>query len=118
MTRWLALLPLALSAAPALAQQDEPRPDYYGVWKGTVGTYPVMMCIERDGLGQARGAYYYLSRLTPIGLAGRDDGPPAGTAQVGVDCPKNSRSTARTAPRAATSATADHSSHRRARIYS
>ena len=27
MTRWLALLPLALSAAPALAQQDEPKPD-------------------------------------------------------------------------------------------
>ena len=70
--RLLAALP-ALLAVPALAQ-DEPKPAYYGVWKGTIGTYPVMACVDQDGNGKARGAYYYMSRLTPIGLAGREDG--------------------------------------------
>ena len=72
--RLLALVLVAPVALPAVAQ-DEPKPAYYGVWKGTIGAYPVMACLDRDGLGQARGAYYYLSHLSPIGLAGRDDGP-------------------------------------------
>ncbi|WEK48047.1 MAG: hypothetical protein P0Y56_07060 [Candidatus Andeanibacterium colombiense] len=72
--RWLLVLLLALLTGP-LAAQGEPKPVYYGVWKGTVGTYPVIACMDQDGLGKARGAYYYVSHLTPIGLAGRDDGP-------------------------------------------
>lgn len=73
MMRWLALS-LVLLAVPALAQDEQPKPDYYGVWKGTIGTYPVMACVDQDGYGKARGAYYYMSRLTPIGLAGSDAG--------------------------------------------
>lgn len=64
----LAALLLALIASPALAQEDD-IPARYGVWQGTIGSYPVVACLGRDRYNQV-GAYYYLSRLAPIALKG------------------------------------------------
>lgn len=66
--KWLALLLLAFLAVPALAQ-EEPKPDYYGAWTGTIGKYPVVACLSVDGFGDLQGAYYYRSQLKPIGLS-------------------------------------------------
>lgn len=68
MTRWLtALLVVALSS-PALAQEEEPKPDWVGVWEGTIGRYPVIACLDtRYGRG-GQGSYYYLKHLVPIDL--------------------------------------------------
>ncbi len=38
-----------------------------GVWKGTVGTYPVMACFDGNG-GYSFGSYYYLSQRKIIPL--------------------------------------------------
>ena len=66
--RFLAAL-LALLALPGLAsaQDDPPRP-WEGVWRGTIGAYPVTACLQRDGLGTPKGAYYYLTKRVPIRL--------------------------------------------------
>lgn len=65
--RALILAFLAVLMAAPVAAQDAPRA-WEGVWKGTVGTYPVVVCLSRDGAGRGRGAYYYLSRKQPLHL--------------------------------------------------
>lgn len=62
----------ALFAAPALA--DAPPPAWEGVWRGTVGTLPVMACLNNNGGEFSRGSYYYLSRMQPIALNHEKDG--------------------------------------------
>jgi hypothetical protein len=65
---------LAMLAAP-LAQAQEAPPPWEGVWRGTIGAYPVVACLARDGLGEGRGAYYYLSKRSILRLqAGTGEG--------------------------------------------
>jgi hypothetical protein len=66
MKRWLVAMILALAASPALAQ--EAKPAWYGVWKGTVGQYAIMACLDVDGEAGRKGSYYYSSMLLPIAL--------------------------------------------------
>lgn len=75
--RLVAFLLLALGlAAPAAAQGEEPRPSWIGVWEGRIGSYPVVMCLDRwrksDGDGDGKGSYYYLSQMKPIRLRSGD----------------------------------------------
>lgn len=65
--RRLLALALALVALPAAAQ-DQPEPEWAGVWEGRIATYPVRLCVYTYGDGRARGSYYYLSQLEPIQL--------------------------------------------------
>ena len=67
---------LALVAAfPAAAQDAAPPPQpWEGVWKGTLGTYPVRLCLSQRSETWSVGAYYYLSQLKTIGLEMQDDG--------------------------------------------
>ena len=73
--RLLLVVAALLLATPAAAQD---RPAWAGVWAGTVGGFPVRLCVDMwDGV-PPRGAYYYLSRLEPISLSD-DDGDSAWT---------------------------------------
>ena len=64
---------VALIGAP-LAQAQE-APLWESVWRGTIGQYPVVACLARDGLGEGRGAYYYLSKRSILRLqAGTGEG--------------------------------------------
>ena len=83
-----ALAALMLLATP-LAAQDAPLPPWDGVWKGTIGDMPVMVCLQKGGGDWSLGSYYYLSQMKPIPLR-RDEagnwaeeanggGPPTGT---------------------------------------
>ncbi|MBK6802432.1 MAG: hypothetical protein IPG83_13395 [Novosphingobium sp.] len=67
---------LALLAAVPAAAQDAAAPPqpWEGVWQGTIGTYPVRLCLSQRSDSWSVGAYYYLSQLKTIGLDRRDDG--------------------------------------------
>ena len=67
MKRASALPALALLATP-LAAQDETLPPWDGVWKGTIGGLPVMVCLQQGGGNWSMGSYYYLSQMKPIPL--------------------------------------------------
>lgn len=70
MSRLLALcLLLSGWVAAAAAQDDLP---WAGVYRGTIGRYPVVACFDRWPGGKGKGAYYYLSQLRPIALRGPD----------------------------------------------
>lgn len=56
-----------LSALPTVAQDKMAAAPGHGIWRGTVGTAPVMMCLDGDG-AYKRGSYYYTRRLIPIRL--------------------------------------------------
>lgn len=73
--RWLAALLAVAIATPALAQEEEPKPDWVGVWEGTIGTYPVMACFDTRYDDGGRGSYYYMKHLVPIDLD--SEAPPA-----------------------------------------
>ena len=65
-----AILPL-LMAAPGSVPD---KPVWVGVWEGTVGTYPVRLCMDQWGENApGRGAYYYLSTLEPLSLTEDDN---------------------------------------------
>ena len=67
---WLgAILPLLMVAPGSVPD----KPVWVGVWEGTVGTYPVRLCMDQWGDGPGRGAYYYLSALEPLSLTEDDD---------------------------------------------
>lgn len=64
-----ALCAVLLMGSPALLQAaDPPAPVWQGVWQGAIGTLPVRACLKRDGVGDATGSYYYLSKLRTIRL--------------------------------------------------
>jgi len=67
---------LALIAAVPAAAQDAATPPqpWEGVWQGTLGTYPVRLCLSQRSETWSVGAYYYLSQLKTIGLDRQDDG--------------------------------------------
>ena len=70
-TRWFAAACALLIGVPSLLDAAEPTPPVWqGVWRGTVGTLAVRMCLagDRVGPGDAIGSYYYLSRLRTIRL--------------------------------------------------
>jgi hypothetical protein len=67
--RLVAVVLALLLAAPAAAQD---KPVWVGLWEGTVGTYPVRLCVDVWSNGPARGSYYYLTRLEPIALSEED----------------------------------------------
>jgi hypothetical protein len=46
----------------------EPQPQWVGLWTGTIGRYPVEVCLDTNGVGTPKGSYYYLNRLEPISL--------------------------------------------------
>lgn len=59
----------ALLCAPATAQADSGSSEWAGVYRGTIGPYPVMACLDSAGYNQAgTGSYYYLKHLKPIPL--------------------------------------------------
>ena len=62
-----ALAAVALLAASPVAAAEPPPPVWHGIWRGTIGNAPVLVCLDgsRDW---KRGSYYYLKRLTPIRL--------------------------------------------------
>lgn len=66
MRRLVALI-AALLLAPAAAQAAE-APIIDGVWKGTIGTLPVRVCLMDVSASYPHGSYYYLSQLKPIAL--------------------------------------------------
>jgi len=74
---------IALSCA-ALAKDAPPKP-WEGVWRGTLGAYPVVACLQENGLGMRQGAYYYLSKKVPIPLSFDKT---AGVWQEGAGQPK------------------------------
>ena len=61
-----------LLAAPVHA--DTPRPAWEGVWRGTIGTLPVLACLAQRSDSWNMGSYYYLNKLTPIPLNRETDG--------------------------------------------
>ncbi len=67
MRRWLSAL-AALLLVPAMSAQAAEAPIIDGVWKGTIGTLPVRVCLMDAGVSYPHGSYYYLSQLQPIAL--------------------------------------------------
>lgn len=65
-----ALLALAAGAAAVTAPA---QPGLTGLWEGTVGKYPVMVCLRAEGSYSDRGSYYYRSQLIPIRLERNDE---------------------------------------------
>lgn len=65
-----ALLAFLAGAGAVQAQEQErnARPDWEGVWEGTIGSYPVVACFDERYDGDGQGSYYYLSQLKPIRL--------------------------------------------------
>ena len=83
----------AISAPLAFADGAGPQwagPQWAGVWRGTIGTAAVQVCLQHQDYGDA-GAYYYLRHLGIISLgtldrkAGR--GATAGTVPVWTEAP-------------------------------
>lgn len=70
----LALIVALLGAAPALAKDDwqAPPPPWEGVWRGTVGTLPVHLCLDTTP-SRSTGAYYYDRHRSLIRLELSDD---------------------------------------------
>ncbi|WP_374530323.1 hypothetical protein [Novosphingobium sp.] len=68
--RWIAALAALAFAAPAVAATPPPLE---GVWRGTVGKEPVMVCLVDETYAPERGAYYYLSHQESIPLWLQDD---------------------------------------------
>jgi hypothetical protein len=65
---------LALALASPAAAQDQPRPQWEGVWQGTIGTLPVRACFFKHSDDWSVGSYYYLSRMRAIALDRERDG--------------------------------------------
>ncbi|MEO7814902.1 MAG: hypothetical protein ABIR87_05600 [Sphingomicrobium sp.] len=64
---WLAT---GIIAAP-LAAAEPPLPAWHGLWQGTIGAAPIMLCL--DGSNEwKRGSYYYRSRMISIPLRWND----------------------------------------------
>ncbi|BEV01653.1 hypothetical protein [Novosphingobium olei] len=59
-----ALVAFCLLPSPAFAKASWPE----GLWRGTLGTAPVQVCLERNGLDELQGSYFYLRHLRPIAL--------------------------------------------------
>jgi hypothetical protein len=81
---WLASL-LVVLLAPAELAQTAPaasKPDWVGVWRGTVGNAAVQVCLQHEDYGDL-GAYYYLRHLKIISL-GR-----LGSRPVWTESPKS-----------------------------
>ena len=74
----LALLTLAPLAAAAV-----PPSQITGLWEGTVGNAPVVVCLNGDTTLGGRGSYYYRSQLIPIPLKQKSDGSPLWEERVG-----------------------------------
>lgn len=73
------LAPLAAAAAAA------PAPQITGLWEGTVGNAPVVVCLNGETTLGGRGSYYYRSQLTPIPLEQKSDGSPLWEERVGAE---------------------------------
>lgn len=69
--RLAAMLALLVGCVSAASAQTAQWPE--GVWRGTIGTLPVQVCLERDGLDQLRGSYFYMKHLRPIALEHASD---------------------------------------------
>ena len=60
---------VALSAALLAVQaQAESSPAWAGIWRGTLGRYPITVCLQQGGADDYFGAYYYEKRLRIITL--------------------------------------------------
>ncbi len=66
---------IALAALLGLAGQAQAasRP-MEGVWRGTIGKAPIMVCLVDETYSPARGSYYYLAHQQSIALDGGEDG--------------------------------------------
>lgn len=72
------LLPMAIAVLPLTAParaNDTPPPAWEGVWRGTIGTLPVYVCLDRGRERRASGSYYYQRVMRPIPLERDNDGP-------------------------------------------
>lgn len=65
--RWLFLALLSLFAVSASAQEAS-EPEWAGVWHGSIGRLPVIVCFDTGYDGGGRGSYYYRKHLLPIPL--------------------------------------------------
>ena len=71
--RWLLACLTALALGlPVGASAEDQRPQWAGVWKGTIGKYPIIACLDPSRNGEGRGSYYYLSQLRAIRLQSID----------------------------------------------
>ena len=57
--------------ASPVAAADPPLPAWHGLWQGTIGAAPIMLCLDGSN-DWKRGSYYYRSRMTPIPLRWND----------------------------------------------
>lgn len=69
----IARLLAALGLLVPMQAQASSGPDWAGVYEGTVGRYPVTLCLQSWGDGSGMGAYYYHSQLKLIRLDGTGD---------------------------------------------
>jgi hypothetical protein len=67
------LVSFAAFLAPVAAAGAAP-PAWHGVWRGTIGTLPVRVCLQQRGGEFNNGSYYYLRQMKPIALERQDDG--------------------------------------------
>lgn len=69
MKRFALLAALCLLQLNAPARADEaPAPAWEGVWRGTIDTLPVYVCLDQGHDRRAKGAYYYERVMHPIAL--------------------------------------------------
>lgn len=52
---------------PTIASAAESIPAGVGVWRGTIGTLPIVACLHNEN-DKLEGSYYYLKHLTPISI--------------------------------------------------
>lgn len=72
MIHWSSLFAALL--ATQSAAQEAPVPEWEGVWRGTIGTLPVSVCLGRPNGYNTNAAYYYHSTMRTIRLEPKSDG--------------------------------------------
>jgi hypothetical protein len=69
------------TTASSLVWAGTSKPDWVGIWRGTIGKLPVQACFQARDYG-SYGAYFYLKHLGIISLGGLADGVSAGATNV------------------------------------
>jgi hypothetical protein len=66
------MVALMATTASSVVWADTSKPDWVGIWRGTVGKLPVQACFQARDYGSV-GAYFYLKHLGIISLGPIDD---------------------------------------------
>jgi hypothetical protein len=75
------MIALMATSVSASVWAESARPDWVGIWRGTIGKLPVQVCLQARDYGNY-GAYFYLKHLGIISLGGLADGVSAGATNV------------------------------------